>query len=448
MKKIAVLGAGRSSSTLIQYLLDNAVKYNWQVTVADHDIKLAESKVGNHERGVAVLFDVHNESLLKKTVLNHDVVVSLLPPHLHDVVAKECVEMRKHFVTASYISKGISELSGEAKKAGVLLMCEMGLDPGIDHLSAMKTINEIRSEGGEITMFKSYCGGLVAPEYDDNPWNYKITWNPRNVVLAGQGTAQFLENGENKYIPYGRLFSRVEKFTIGKLGKFEAYLNRDSLSYIGKYGLQGVPTVWRATLRRDGYCKAWNAFVQLGVTDDSYIIPNSDSLTYSQWIESYLPEAKHKKDTLKKRLADYLSIKKDGEIINKMEWLGIFSNEKIKMQNATPAQILQQRIEDKWKIKKSDKDMVVMRHVFEYKKKNKKFLHISSMVLKGTDSIHTAMAKTVGLPLGIMVKLLCTADLKLTGAHIPVMPEVYEPVLNELEELGVVFNEEVRRGKK
>lgn len=447
MKKVVVLGAGRSSTTLIQYLLDNSVKYNWKITVADQDLELAKSKIGNQERGEAILFNVHDELLLKQTILDHDVIVSLLPPHLHDLVAKDCVAMRKHLVTASYISKAVSELNDEAKKAGVLLMCEMGLDPGIDHLSAMKTIHEIRNEGGEITTFKSYCGGLVAPESDDNPWHYKFTWNPRNVVVAGQGTAQYLENGKNKFIPYTHLFSRIEKIKVGNLGRFEAYANRDSLSYIEKYSLQDVPNVLRATLRGEGYCKAWNILVQLGVTDDSFAIHNSESLTYAQWIESFLPQAKNKKDSLRKRLTDYLSLKKKDELLDKLEWLGIFQDKRIGLANATPAQIMQQLLENKWKMKKQDKDMVVMHHLFEYKKGKKKFVHTSTMAIKGTDSIHTAIAKTVGLPLGIMVKLLLTTDLKLSGVHIPVMPEVYVPALNELEELGIAFNEEVKKIK-
>jgi len=328
-------------------------------------------------------------------------------------------------------------------------MYEMGLDPGIDHMSAMKMIHQIQQEGGTISSFKSGTGGLVAPDSDDNPWHYKVTWNPRNVVLAGQGTTQYLENGMKKFVPYHRLFKTTEKFKIDGLGKFESYPNRDSLQYISKYGLNGVKTILRTTLRKEGFCEAWNALIQLGLTDDSYIIENSNRITYGQWLSSYLPEKKkHHNKSIKDRTSKFLECEKKDKLVGRLEWLGLFNDEMIPLDNATPAQILQDLIEKKWMIKESDNDMIVMRHEIEYstvvrEDSNHDQKRISTLVIKGENAVHTAMAKTVGLPMGIMAKLLLKEEVFLTGVHIPVMSQVYVPVLKELEELGVKFNEEI-----
>ncbi|HYV95503.1 MAG TPA: saccharopine dehydrogenase C-terminal domain-containing protein [Chitinophagales bacterium] len=470
MKKILVLGAGRSSSVLISYLLKHAAEWDVMITVADHTAELAQSKVaqgtphgGNHERAVAMAFDAMNEQQRKEIISQHDIVVSLLPPHLHILVAKDCIKFKKHLVTASYVTNEMQQLSDDVKKAGLLFMCEMGLDPGIDHMSAMKIIRNLQQQGGVISSFKSGTGGLVAPESDDNPWHYKVTWNPRNIVLAGQGTAQYLENGVKKFIPYHRLFTTTEKFKIGGYGKFESYPNRDSLLYISKYGLDGVKTILRSTLRKEGYCEAWNALIQLGLTDDTYTIESADALTYAAWLSSYLPvrrtphgeKKKHHDKSIKERVARFFDRRKKDEMITRLEWLGLFSDEKILLANGTPAQILQNLIETKWMMQPRDNDLVVMRHEFEYSgvanedtvvgdgiNNNQQQKHISTLVLKGEDAVNTAMAKSVGLPLGIMVRLLLQHDLFLTGVHIPVMSQVYEPVLKELEDLGIVFQQE------
>ena len=436
-----MLGAGRSTSVLIHYLLEHASQWSAVITVGDQSYEAALAKVENHSSGNAVAFDAMNEPLRKEQIAGHDIIVSMLPPAMHLLVAQDCIHFKKHLLTASYVSPELQLLNEEVKKAGLLFMCEMGLDPGIDHMSAMKIIHGIQMNGGEIISFKSGTGGLVAPEYDDNPWHYKITWNPRNVVLAGQSTAQYLENGIQKFVPYHRIFTTTEKFKITNFGKFEAYPNRDSLAYISKYRLSGIKTILRLTLRKEGFCEAWDALVQLGLTEDSYVLPKTNHMTYSEWLEGYLPEKKKwKGKSLRTRVSKFLDAK-DGTI-ERMEWLGLFSNEKIPLESGTPAQILQELIERKWRMEPADNDMIIMRHEIDYILEGKKLNNVSTLILKGEDATHTAMAKTVGLPLGIMVRLLLQYEVFLTGVHIPVMTQVYEPVLKELETYGINFRDE------
>ncbi|HTB30888.1 MAG TPA: saccharopine dehydrogenase C-terminal domain-containing protein, partial [Bacteroidia bacterium] len=325
-----------------------------------------------------------------------------------------------------------------AKKAGIILMNESGLDPGIDHASAMKIIDHIKAEVGKLIVFKSYTGGLIAPESDDNPWGYKFTWNPRNVILAGQGTARYLENGKYAFIPYNKLFTRTENISIEGYGDFEGYANRDSLGYRSVYGIEDVQTIIRGTLRKDGYCEAWNVFVQLGMTDDSYIIPDSEKLSNKEFLGLFLPSEKEDTET---RLLDYLGHDINNEILYKIEWLGLFNDTVLGVKNASPALMLQTLLEDKWRLKEGDIDMIVMQHQFEYEMNGKKHKLNSTLVVKGDDAIHTAMAKTVGLPVGIITKLILEGNIKLTGVHTPTVKEIYEPLLTELEGLGVRFVE-------
>ncbi len=438
MKIILVIGAGRSSSSLIQYLLDHSTAEKWQVRVGDVDEKNAALRVGSHINGTAFKFDILNDAQREKEISDASLVVSMLPAFMHGAVAKDCVRLGKHLVTCSYVNEEMRVLDEEAKKKNIILLNEIGLDPGIDHMSAMQIIDNIKNAGGEITAFYSYCGGLVAPESNDNPWGYKFSWNPRNVILAGQGTAQFIENGKYKYLPYSRLFSEAKTITVDGHGNFDAYANRDSLSYRAVYGIENIPTMLRGTLRMPGFCKAWNAFVQLGLTDDTWKIHNSAELTYSELIESFLCA---KPGNLKERLAEFLREEINGEVMMKLDWLGIFSNEKITLHNATPAQILQELLERKWKLQHGDKDMIVMQHKFEYTLLQKSHTVISSFVIKGDDEIHTAMAKTVGLPAAIAVRMILTGKLNRTGVCVPVTKDIYEPVLKELEELGIRFEE-------
>jgi saccharopine dehydrogenase-like NADP-dependent oxidoreductase len=443
MKKILVIGAGRSTVSLIDYLIKNAPQYNWHITVADMDLKLAESKVGKSSNATAIQLDVSNEEQRRAEISKADFVVSMLPAFMHAPVAKNCVELGKHLATASYVSEQMQAFNEEAKKKGILLLNECGLDPGIDHASAMKIIEEIHEQGGEITSFKSFCGGLVAPENNDNPWGYKFSWNPRNVILAGQGTAHYLENGEIKYIPYNRVFLQTEIINVDGYGSFEAYANRDSLGYQNPYGLQNVKTLLRGTLRMPGYCNAWNIFVKLGMTDDTYTIKNADRFTYSEWLSSYLPKGGGE---LRHRVAGFMRMEATPEAIDKLAWLGFFDNVKIELKEGTPAQILQNLLEKKWLLKENDKDMIVMQHLFEIDNSKNPALPkkiISSLVVKGEDQNHTAMAKTVGLPLAICLKNFLTGKFNLTGVQIPAHKEIYLPLLEELKDLGVVFEEKL-----
>ncbi|OFY82669.1 MAG: saccharopine dehydrogenase [Bacteroidetes bacterium RIFCSPLOWO2_12_FULL_35_15] len=438
MKNILIIGAGRSASSLIKYILDHSITENWNVTIGDISIDLVKQKTANHTNARAIVFDINNDAQREEEIKRADIVISMLPASLHLNVAKDCVRFKKHLATASYVSKEMAELDAEAKAAGIILMNEIGLDPGIDHASAMKVIDHIHAQGGELTSFKSYCGGLVAPESNDNPWGYKFSWNPRNVILAGQGTAQYIENGEYKYIPYNRLFTQINTIEIDALGKFDAYANRDSLSYRKFYNIQNIPTMLRGTLRMPGYCKAWNVFVKLGLTDDTYKIEASDKLTYRQLLDAFLPASKQ---PTKDKLIAFMGNEMHADILSKLEWVGIFEDTKIKLANASPAQILQDLLEEKWKLQEHDKDMIVMQHQFDFSTNGKSKKIISSLVVKGEDQTYTAMAKTVGLPLAITTKLILQGKINARGVVIPTIKEIYEPVLAELESFGVKFEE-------
>jgi saccharopine dehydrogenase-like NADP-dependent oxidoreductase len=438
MQKILIIGAGRSSSSLIKYLLENASDNNWFITVSDMSLELAQQKIQGFKNATAIAFDINNVEQRTKEISNADIVVSMLPAFMHIEVAKDCIKFKKHLITASYVSNEMAALDKNAQKAGVLFLNEMGLDPGIDHMSAMEIIHKIKEQGGEIISFKSYCGGLVAPESNDNLWGYKFSWNPRNVILAGQGTAQYIENGKYKFLPYNRLFTQIENIEIDGYGTFDGYANRDSLSYRSSYGLENIPTMLRGTLRMPGYCKAWNIFVKLGWTDDTYKIANSNELSYAQLLDAFLPVGT---GDLKKRLANFMGISETSEEITKVEWLEIFTDKKIKTANASPAQILQELLEEKWLLKTHDKDMIVMQHLFEYVLNGNTHKINSSLVVKGDDQIYTAMAKTVGLPVAIGVKMILKGELNLSGVKIPTCKEIYEPVLKELKNYGISFIE-------
>ena len=337
MKKILVIGAGRSASTLIKYLIDNSNFNNWNIIIADSNIELARKKISNSLNAKAVFFDAFDVNKRQKLIKDSDVVVSMLPSNLHIIIAKDCLKYSKNLITASYVSKELQLLNSEVKKKNLIFLNEIGLDPGIDHMSAQKEIDSIKSKGGHIKSFKSFCGGLIAPKYDNNPWGYKFTWNPRNVVLAGRGTARYLYDSNYKYISYNKLYSNLEKVEVLDAGDFEAYPNRDSLSYRKIYNLNDVPSILRGTLRRPGFCEAWNVFVQLGLTDDTFYVEDVENMSWHDYINSFLPNDNSK--TIEEKLKLYLNISDD--IILKLKWLGIFKNDKIGLNKATPVQILQ-----------------------------------------------------------------------------------------------------------
>ena len=439
-KKILVLGAGLSTPSLIHYLLENAESNEWEIIVGDISREMAKERINGHPRGKAIKFDVFNDAQRTKYVKAADLVVSMLPARLHYLIVKTCLKYRKNMVTASYNSTDANELHLSAKEKGILILNEMGLDPGIDHMSAMQIIDRIRNAGGKVFSFKSSTGGLVAPRSDNNPWNYKFTWNPRNVVLAGQSGAQLISQGMYKYIPYHKLFSRIQRIHIDGYGEFEVYPNRDSLKYRTAYGLEDIPTMFRGTIRRPGFCKTWDILVQLGATDDGFTVENSDRLSYREFIDSFLKYEPNL--SVEEKLGRYTGLSVDSIEMYKLRWLGLFENEKIGLKNASPAQILQKRLETKWALQQEDMDMIVMQHQFMYALNGKNKQIISSLVVEGKNHVETAMSITVGLPVGIACKLILNEQIDVTGVVIPTQKDIYEPVLNELQQYGVRFVEQ------
>jgi saccharopine dehydrogenase (NADP+, L-glutamate forming) len=441
MKTVLILGGGKSSTVLIEHLSLHSAVGNYQVIVADAEPNAVQAKLGNLPHVSVEEFQLDDTLKLENLVRDADIVVSMLPAALHLPVAHECLKQRRHLVTASYVSPEMEQLHHAAEERELLFLNEMGVDPGIDHMSAMRVIDRIKAEGGVMTGFESFTGGLVAPESEhDNPWRYKFTWNPRNVVLAGQGTAKFIQMGKYKYIPYHRLFRRTELINIPGWGLFEGYGNRDSLKYREHYGLQDIPPMFRGTLRRPGFCRSWDVFVNLGATDDSFIMQGSEKMTKREFTNSFLSYDLH--NTVELKLAHYLHLDLASEEMYKLKWLGMFDNEPVGLgKPSTPAQMLQKILEDRWTLKPEDKDMLVMWHRFNYDLGGQaKEVH-ASMVAIGEDSIHTAMAKTVGLPVAIAVRKILSGEIALTGVRIPTMPEVYNPVLDELELEGIKFED-------
>lgn len=438
MKKILVLGAGRSSTDLIHYLISVSEEKKIKIRVGDIDIEMARQRTGNHPATECFALNASDDEQRRNEISQADLVISMLPALMHVAVAKDCIAAGKNVITPSYVSDEMWTLETEAKSKGVLLLNEMGVDPGIDHMSAMKIIHHLESLGAVIDSFESFTGGLIAPESDDNPWNYKITWNPRNVVLAGYGgTAKYQQDGELKFIPYHRLFERIIPIHIDRYGSFDGYANRDSLKYRKIYGLESIPTLLRGTLRRNGFCKAWNVLVQLGLTDDSFEIENPQNITWRQLTASFL-NLKSTDDVVNGVRND---LKVDEVSMEKLVWLGIFSDEKLDIEKGTPAVALQKLIEKKWILDSDDKDMLVMWHRFRYQLHGKRFELQSAMVDIGLSQMNTAMSRTVGLPIGIAAIMVLEGKLKLTGIHMPVIPEIYIPVLNELEKFNIRFVE-------
>jgi saccharopine dehydrogenase-like NADP-dependent oxidoreductase len=441
MRNILIIGSGKSTSYLIKYLLDKSESENLHITIGDLDIDSAKKMINNHKNATAISLNVFDEASRVSAIKKADIVISMLPARFHVEVAKDCITYKKHMVTASYISPEMEALDEDAKANNLVFMNEIGVDPGIDHMSAMKVLDEIREKGGKVLLFESFTGGLVAPESDNNLWNYKFTWNPRNVVVAGQGSAaKFLQEGKYKYIPYNRLFRRTEFLDVEGFGRFEAYANRDSLKYQSIYNLDDVDTLYRGTMRRVGFSKAWNMFVQLGMTDDSYTIDDSENMTYRDFVNTFLPYSPT--DSVELKFRYQLKIDQDDIVWSKLLELDIFSNTKnIGLKNATPAQMLQKILEEKWTLAANDKDMLVMYHKFGYELNGKKHQIDSTMVTLGDDQTYTAMAKTVGLPVAIATMAILNKKITTPGVQIPITKEVYTPILKELEDYCVNFKE-------
>ena len=445
MRNILIIGAGKSASYLIQYFLDKSKAENLEITIGDLEISNAKKWIGNHANAKALKLDIFNKTARQQAIQNADLVVSMLPARFHIEVAKDCLTFRKHMVTASYVSEEMQALDKEAKAKSLVFLNEIGLDPGVDHMSAMQVIDRITESGGKMILFESFTGGMMAPESDTNLWNYKFTWNPRNVVLAGQGgAAKFLQEGKFKYIPYHRLFRRTEFLEVEGYGRFEAYANRDSLKYQSAYGLDAVKTLYRGTIRRVGFSRAWQIFVILGMTDDSYSISGSEHMSYRDFMNSFLPYSPT--DSVELKLRYKLKIDQDDIVWEKLEELDLFNpNKKVELKSATPAQILQKILLDSWTLSPNDKDMIVMYHKFGYELGGKKHQIDATMVCTGEDQTFTAMAKTVGLPVGIAALAILNNKIKTYGVQIPTKKEFYDPILNELKDFGVIFKE--KKGK-
>ncbi len=437
-KKILILGAGRSASSLLDYLIKLADDIS--VSICEQNDQLRDERLREFPSLQTETVDVLNPSESESVFQNYDLVISMLPAALHIHPARACAKLGVNMITASYLNEEISSLSDQFEAKGAVLLMEMGLDPGIDHMSAMKVLDTIQAAGHELTAFETFTGGLLAEDTEkDNPWQYKFTWNPRNVVMAGTGNVKFIQEGRYKYIPYHKLFSRTEIIHIPGYGYFEGYANRDSLKYLDLYKLRNIQTLYRGTLRRPGYCKAWNVFVQIGATDDTYEMEGVESMTHRQFINSFLSYNPH--DSVELKLAHYMSIGLESEEMYRLKWLGIFDDEPIGLSKGTPAQLLEHILKKKWTLDPSDHDMIVMWHKFDYLEAGRPKQIQSHMVAIGENQIHTAMSKTVGLPMAIAAKLVIQGKLQVTGVKIPTEQAIYEPVLAELGELGFEFSE-------
>ena len=466
--RLLLLGAGRSATSLIAYLLAHAAPENWFLTVADaQPAHLAPVLAAHSQYARAVPFEAQDAARLDALVAEADLVISMLPALLHPAVARACLRHRRHLATASYVGPDIRALHAEAEAAGLVFLMECGLDPGLDHMSAMQVINELKAQGAQLRAFRSYCGGLVAPESEgDNPWRYKFSWNPRNVVLAGQGPpAQYLENGQLTFIPYQELFARAELLAVPGHGHFEGYANRDSLTYQVAYGLENVQTLLRGTLRRPGYCPAWQALVALGLTNDSQRLGNAATLPWRELVASRLAAPAAAAATaavaadsaaaaansaapafandVAARLAAHLRLDPHGPELTRLAWLDVFTERPVGLPDATAAQLLEHLLLDKWQLGPHDRDQVVMLHQFDYELAGQLRRRTASLVATGHDAVHTAMAQTVGLPLGMAVRRVLRGEVAARGVVIPTQPALYQPILAELAaDYGLVFQEE------
>lgn len=438
MQNILILGAGKSSIYLIEYLLHSAQSKDRMVTVADIQQEFAAEKIKGHPHGQAVAINIHDQAERANLISGADVVISMLPPPFHPIIAQDCILFGVHLLTASYESDDLRKMKSAVEEKNLFFLNECGLDPGIDHMSAMRIIEREQAAGNRILSFKSYCGGLMAPTSESNPWKYKFTWNPRNVVLAGQGVAKFIESDQVKFIPYHQLFNRLEKVYFEDLGEFEGYANRNSLAYRKIYGLDSIPTLLRGTLRRTGYCSAWNIFVQLGMTDDSYLMELPKKPTKKDFLSAFLPN--YGGHNLEDRIGSIVP-NVSSESLSKLRWLGLFSDELLPVMEGSPAAVLQGILEEKWQLEKRDNDMIVMQHIFEVETEKGVKRITSSLSCFGENETHTAMAKTVGLPLAMAADLFLDGKITVRGLFIPVKKEIYEPILDSLESEGIVFEE-------
>jgi saccharopine dehydrogenase (NADP+, L-glutamate forming) len=427
-KHILLFGAGKSATVLIEYLKELSIEKQWQVTVADRELAVVESKIGEHPLVKAKQVDLTDAADRGNLISSADVVITLLPPALQYPVAMDCLERGKHFLSASYTDPQIQLLANQIEQKGILFLAEMGLDPGIDHMSAMQMINHIKSRGGQIQSFRSHCGGLVAPSADNNPWHYKFSWNPRNVVIAGKAGATYRENGKTCSKPYQEVFDKCETVFIEGLGELAMYPNRDSLSYIPTYDLEETKTFIRTTLRYPDYCLGWNRLIAVGLTNEDNMI-DSDGLSIGAFFQQHF----------KQHGINIAGLSEKENIL--FTSIGLFDETLVNRGSTSSADILQWILENKWALAAGDTDMIVMLHEIKYSLNDINKLIKSQLVVIGKNSLQTAMAQTVGLPLGIAASLLLEGTIQVRGLHIPTLPAIYEPVLTVLKERGISFVE-------
>jgi saccharopine dehydrogenase-like NADP-dependent oxidoreductase len=430
-KKIILFGAGRSARHLVSFLVEGSVEGKWSVVVADTNVSHWIEEYGSIEQVRFVAGDATNAEFRHDLIAHSSLVISMLPAFMHAEVVRDCINFHVHVFTPSYVSPEVNAMHELALQEDVLVLNEMGVDPGIDHISAMEIIHRLKNQGAEIESFESYTGGLVAPASDDNLWGYKISWNPRNIILAGSsGHAMYRENNKLRMVPYYKLFDEVETVVASDGVRYDAYPNRNSVHYLELYGLENVHKLVRGTLRKQGYCKGWSFLVKNGFVNDDTKISAGEFSTWAELSQSLL--------------GLNFNIKNENEEVAEMlKEIGIFSNEPLKNEELTCAQHLQQLLEKKWVLKEGDRDMIVMVHKFGYALNGKKFMLTSSMVLEGDDEFKTAMSKTVSMPLAFAVNRLFNGDFSSRGVQIPVTAEFYEPLLHDLHNYGISFVETI-----
>ncbi|MGB2769928.1 MAG: saccharopine dehydrogenase C-terminal domain-containing protein [Candidatus Zixiibacteriota bacterium] len=435
MKKVLVLGAGLVSKPLVQYLLDQP---DFHVTVASRTVSKAEKLVGDHPRGKALPLNVKDTDTLRNLISDADLAISLVPYAHHVTVANFCIELKKQMVTTSYVSAAMKELDQKAKDAGVLILNEIGLDPGIDHMSAMRIIHDVQNKGGRIASFYSYCGGLPAPEANTNPWGYKFSWSPRGVVLAGKNPGRYLKDKKEVKIASEDLFAHFWPMNIEGVPPLEAYPNRDSIPYLEIYGIADADSMYRGTFRYPGWCQTLKKVVDLGLLDETE--QDVKGLSYADLLWKLMK--KDKGENLKKDLADYLKIDQDSEPTKRFEWLGLLGDDVIPAEKSSPLDVFADRLLEKLKYEEGERDMIVLHHDFRVEYPGGKKEQITSTLVDyGIPHGDSSMSRTVGLPAAIGAALILNGKIKETGVHIPVSPTIYEPALDELEKLGIVCKE-------
>ena len=434
MKKVLVLGAGLVTRPLVRYLLDQP---DFQVTVASRTVSKADALVAGHPQGTTMTLLADDTDKLAKLISEHDLAISLLPAPLHPVVADLCIKHRKQMVTTSYVSDAMTALDGPARKAGLTILNEVGVDPGIDHMSAMRIIDDVRERGGRVVSFKSYCGGLPAPDCNDNPYGYKFSWSPRAVCTAGKNPGRFRENGKQVDIPGPELFTCVHPMHVEGIGELEAYPNRDSLGYIDLYGLEGIDTMFRGTFRYPGWCETLKKIVDLGLLEETPVTYPAGT-TYAQFTARFLKSPPT--GDLRKDLAGQLGLETASPILDRLEWLGLFSDEQIAIteKETTPLDVLAALMLLKMPYKPGERDMIVLCHYFIAKFPSGEGERITStMIDYGRPDGDSSMARTVSLPAAIGAKLILTGKITKPGVHIPVTKDIYNPVLDELAAMDI-----------